>query len=154
MLLPGGLCTPSQSCPSGAQLGAWEVLFVIPRRPTCCAGPSGLRPCLPDLKMTDAEAGILGNNREKNQKTDCKMYCTLRRSVVSYTEARNHFENAKNSTADPILIEIVNGLKHLSHAIEEDIRTLEQEIRSLPNQRVGSSQLTPSRTAIHLSKDE
>ncbi len=73
---------------------------------------------------------------------------------MSYTEARNHFENAKNSTADPILIEIVNGLKHLSHAIEEDIRTLEQENRSLQNQRVGSSQLTPSRTAIHLNKDE
>jgi hypothetical protein len=48
---------------------------------------------------------------------------------VSYTEARSHFENAKNNTADPAIIEIANGLKHLTHAIEEDIRTLEQDIR-------------------------
>jgi hypothetical protein len=59
---------------------------------------------------------------------------------MSYTEARSHFENAKNTTADKTLIEIANGLKHLSHAIEEDIRRLEQDIRSrLQNQRGGSS---------------
>jgi hypothetical protein len=57
---------------------------------------------------------------------------------MSYTEARSHFENAKN-TADATLIEIANGLKHLSHAIEEDIRRLEQDIRSFQNQRGGSS---------------
>jgi hypothetical protein len=57
---------------------------------------------------------------------------------VSYTEARSHFENAKNNTADPAIIEIANGLKHLSHAIEEDIRTLEQDIRDLQNQRPGA----------------
>jgi hypothetical protein len=58
---------------------------------------------------------------------------------MSYTEARSHFENAKNTTADKTLIEIANGLKHLSHAIEEDIRTLQQDIRGLQNQRGGSS---------------
>ena len=59
---------------------------------------------------------------------------------MSYTEARSHFENAKNNTADATLIEIANGLKHLSHAIEEDIRRLEQDIRSgLQTQRGGSS---------------
>jgi hypothetical protein len=57
---------------------------------------------------------------------------------VSYTEARSHFENAKNNTADPAIIEIANGLKHLSHAIEEDIRTLEQDIRDLQSQRPGA----------------
>ena len=50
---------------------------------------------------------------------------------MSYTEARSHFENAKNNTADPTLIEIANGLKHLSHAIEEDLRKLEQNIRNI-----------------------
>ena len=58
---------------------------------------------------------------------------------MSYTEARSHFENAKNTTADKTLIEIANGLKHLSHAIEEDIRRLEQDIRTFQNQRGGSS---------------
>ena len=56
---------------------------------------------------------------------------------MSYTEARSHFENAKNNTADPTIIEIANGLKHLSHAIEEDIRTLEQDLRHL-QQRTGA----------------
>jgi hypothetical protein len=58
---------------------------------------------------------------------------------MSYTEARSHFENAKNTTADKTLIEIANGLKHISHAIEEDIRTLEQNIRSLQNRRAEPS---------------
>jgi hypothetical protein len=57
---------------------------------------------------------------------------------VSYTEARSHFENAKNNTADPAIIEIANGLKHLSHAIEEDIRSLEQDIRDFQNQPPGT----------------
>jgi polyhydroxyalkanoate synthesis regulator phasin len=52
---------------------------------------------------------------------------------MSYTEARSHFENAKNNTADLTIIEIANGLKHLSHALEEDIRTLEQDVRDLQN---------------------
>jgi hypothetical protein len=63
---------------------------------------------------------------------------------MSYTEARSHFENAKNTTADKTLIEIANGLKHLSHAIEEDIRRLEQDYRSLQNQRGGSSKPSTS----------
>ena len=57
---------------------------------------------------------------------------------MSYTEARSHFENAKNTTADKTLIEIANGLKHLSHALEEDIRTIEQDIRDLQNHLPGA----------------
>jgi hypothetical protein len=56
---------------------------------------------------------------------------------VSYTEARSHFENAKNNTADPAIIEIANGLKHLTHAIEEDIRRL-NKIYALQNQPPGA----------------
>ncbi len=57
---------------------------------------------------------------------------------MSYTEARSHFENAKNNTADPTLIEIANGLKHLSHALEEDIRAIEQDLRDLQNHLPGA----------------
>jgi hypothetical protein len=35
------------------------------------------------------------------------------------------------NTADAVTIEMLDGLKHLSHAIEEDIRTLEQQIRNI-----------------------
>jgi hypothetical protein len=58
---------------------------------------------------------------------------------MSYVEARNHFQNATNLKADEAVTELANGLKHLSHAIEEDIRTLEQDIRNLRNQRAGTS---------------
>ena len=50
---------------------------------------------------------------------------------MSYSDARNHFEKAKINTADAVTIEMLDGLKHLSHAIEEDIRTLEQNIRDI-----------------------
>jgi hypothetical protein len=50
---------------------------------------------------------------------------------MSYTEARSHFENAKNATADKGMIDLLDGLKHLSHAFEEDIRTLAQDIRDI-----------------------
>ncbi len=50
---------------------------------------------------------------------------------MSYSEARNHFENARNNTADKVIIDLLDGLKHLSHAIEEDIRTLGQLIRDI-----------------------
>jgi signal transduction histidine kinase len=56
---------------------------------------------------------------------------------MSYSEARNHFENATNLKADEALSELANGLKHLSHAVEEAIRTLEQDIRNLQNRRKG-----------------
>ena len=49
---------------------------------------------------------------------------------MSYNESRNHFEKARN-TADAVTIEMLDGLKHLSHAIEEDFRTLEQHIRNI-----------------------
>ena len=49
---------------------------------------------------------------------------------MSYSEARNHFESARNNTTDKGMIDMLDGLKHLSHAIEEDIRTLEQGMRN------------------------
>jgi predicted GTPase len=50
---------------------------------------------------------------------------------MSYGESRNHFEKARIYTADAVTIEMLDGLKHLSHAIEEDVRTLEQHIRNI-----------------------
>jgi hypothetical protein len=50
---------------------------------------------------------------------------------MSYSEARNHFEKARINTADAVTIDMLDGLKHLSHAIEEDIRTLEQHLRDI-----------------------
>ena len=59
---------------------------------------------------------------------------------MSYSESRNHFEKARN-TADAVTIEMLDGLKHLSHALEEDIRTLEQgirDIREIQNKQVST----------------
>lgn len=50
---------------------------------------------------------------------------------MSYSEARNHFEKARMNTADAVIIEMLDGLKHLSYAIEEDYRTLEQHLRNI-----------------------
>jgi hypothetical protein len=50
---------------------------------------------------------------------------------MSYSEGRNHFEKGKSDTVDKGIIEMLDGLKHLSHALEEDIRTLEQGIRDI-----------------------
>jgi predicted GTPase len=50
---------------------------------------------------------------------------------MSYSESRNHFEKARINIADAVTIEMLDGLKHLSHAIEEDFRTLEQHIRNI-----------------------
>jgi hypothetical protein len=50
---------------------------------------------------------------------------------MSFSESRNHFEKARLNTADATTIEMLDGLKHLSHAIEEDFRTLEQRIRDV-----------------------
>jgi predicted GTPase len=50
---------------------------------------------------------------------------------MSYSESRNHFEKARINTADAVTIEMLDGLKHLSHAIEEDVRRLEQHIRNI-----------------------
>jgi len=52
---------------------------------------------------------------------------------MSYSEARIHFDKAKNSAVDPAIKDIAEGLKHLSHAIEEDIRRVEDDIRALQN---------------------
>jgi predicted GTPase len=50
---------------------------------------------------------------------------------MSYSESRNHFEKARINTFDAVTIEMLDGLKHLSHAIEENVRTLEQHIRNI-----------------------
>jgi hypothetical protein len=50
---------------------------------------------------------------------------------MSDPKARSHFEKARLDTADQSLIEMLDGLKHLSHAIEEDLRTLEQSVRNV-----------------------
>jgi hypothetical protein len=50
---------------------------------------------------------------------------------MSYSESRNHFEKARLNTADAVIAEMLDGLKHLSHAVEEDFRTLEQRIRDI-----------------------
>jgi hypothetical protein len=39
------------------------------------------------------------------------------------SEARNHFEKARNYTADHEIIDMLEGLKHLAHAIEKGFRT-------------------------------
>jgi hypothetical protein len=49
----------------------------------------------------------------------------------SYSESRNHFEKARLDTADAGTIEMLDGLKHLSHAIEEDFMMLEQHLRDI-----------------------
>jgi hypothetical protein len=38
---------------------------------------------------------------------------------MSHSEAKNHFEKARMNTADALTIEMLDGLKYLSHAIEE-----------------------------------
>jgi hypothetical protein len=57
-----------------------------------------------------------------------------RRKMMSYSEARIHFDKARNNVVDPALKDIAEGLRHLSHAIEEDIRKLEADIRVVQNQ--------------------
>jgi hypothetical protein len=56
---------------------------------------------------------------------------------MSYSESRNHFEKATYHTADPGIVDMLQGLKHLSHAIEEDIRTLGQGIRDIRDTQNG-----------------
>ena len=56
---------------------------------------------------------------------------------MTYSEARNHFEKGKNDTVDRGIIEMLDGLKHLSHAIEEDFRTLERDIRDIRDTKKG-----------------
>ena len=50
---------------------------------------------------------------------------------MSYTEARSHFEKARLNTVDKGVIEMLDGLKYLTHAIEEDLRLLEQGVRNI-----------------------
>jgi len=57
-------------------------------------------------------------------------------NLMSYSEVRNHFEKARMNTADATTIEMLDGLKHLSNALEEDFRTLKQNLRAR-NQRIG-----------------
>jgi hypothetical protein len=53
---------------------------------------------------------------------------------MSYSEARIHFDKAKNSAVDPAIKDIAEGLRHLSHAIEEDTRAVQEEVRAIQNQ--------------------
>jgi hypothetical protein len=54
---------------------------------------------------------------------------------MSYSEARNHFDKARHTSADEAIIDVAKGLKHLSHAIEEDMIKLEHDIRDIQNAR-------------------
>jgi len=65
---------------------------------------------------------------------------------MSYSEARNHFEKARINTADAVAIEMLDGLKHLSHAIEEDYRTLEQHIRNIQEQWMRTEPMVLNKT--------
>jgi hypothetical protein len=65
---------------------------------------------------------------------------------MSYSEARNHFEKARINTADAVAIEMLAGLKHLSHAIEEDYRTLEQHIRNIQEQWMRTEPMVLNKT--------
>ena len=53
---------------------------------------------------------------------------------MSYSEARIHFDKARNNALDPALKDIAEGLRHLSHAVEENIREMEANIRAIQNQ--------------------
>jgi hypothetical protein len=61
---------------------------------------------------------------------------------MSYTEARSHFEKARINPLDKSMPDLLEGLKHLSHAIEEDFRTLEKSIRDIRD--VQNSRQIPS----------
>src|ERR1700728_319969 len=63
------------------------------------------------------------------------------RNLMSYSEARSHFEKAKLNTVDKSAMEMLDGLKHLSHAIEDDLRPMEQSIRD--NRDIQSSKQIP-----------
>ena len=50
---------------------------------------------------------------------------------MSYTEARSHFEKAKLDNPNKGMLDLLDGLKHLSHALEEDFRTLEPGVHNI-----------------------
>jgi hypothetical protein len=50
---------------------------------------------------------------------------------MSYADARNHFEKGKSNTDDKAILELLAGLKHLSHAVEEDFLTLGKGVRDI-----------------------
>ena len=62
---------------------------------------------------------------------------------MTHSEARNHFEKARMNTADAVTIDLLDGLKHLSHAIEEDYRSLEQHVRDVKEQRTRTEPAVP-----------
>jgi len=63
-------------------------------------------------------------------------------NLMSYTEARSHFEKARINPLDKGMVDLLDGLKHLSHAIEEDFRAMEKSIRDIRD--VQSSKQIPS----------
>ena len=74
--------------------------------------------------------GLFFGSSKRGKVNDC-ICRNLEGNTMSYSDARNHFEKARMNTADAVTIEMLDGLKHLSHAIEEDIRKLEQNIRDI-----------------------
>jgi hypothetical protein len=76
-----------------------------------------------------------GFSRPSRKPISCRMSQFTRGNAMSYSEARNHFDKARNTAADEAIIDIADGLKHLSHAIEEDIIRLEQVIRDIQHKR-------------------
>jgi hypothetical protein len=63
---------------------------------------------------------------------------------MSYSEARNHFEKAKLDNLNKGMVDLLDGLKHLSHALEEDFRTLEQSVRNIPDAQSSPTRNTSS----------
>ena len=86
--------------------------------------------CRGCLEMSHADA-VLGEQQKKRIREKLVRQINSEGNVMSYSEARNHFEKGRNNTVDKGIIEMLDGLKHLSHALEEDLRTMEQGIRNV-----------------------
>jgi archaellum component FlaC len=52
---------------------------------------------------------------------------------MSYYSARTKFEEAENSSQNPAITAIAEGLKELAQAIENDINKLERDIHAIKN---------------------
>lgn len=52
---------------------------------------------------------------------------------MSYYSARIKFEEAVNSSQNPAISAIAEGLKELAQGIENDINKLERDIRAIQN---------------------
>lgn len=50
---------------------------------------------------------------------------------MGYVGARSDFDSAKSKTNDPAIQDIAEGLRQLARAVEDDIKKLEREIKSI-----------------------